>query len=131
MLACPLPLLKTCIPSFRKATLETTQGQIHGFLSPLPFKCYIHLWEIDLRFAPGLPPGRRGSGAQRQGSALEGVVEGVGGGGAPFPEEEAHAQGALLAGEQGHAPQGGRVFRGRQQTVRRVYGMMFRVEGQG
>ena len=41
-------------------TLETTKGQIDGFSSQFPFKCHSrgwHLWEIDLRFAPGLPPG--------------------------------------------------------------------------
>ena len=27
--------------SFSKATLETTQGQIDGLLSQLPFKCYL------------------------------------------------------------------------------------------
>jgi len=42
-------------------TQETTQGQIDGFFSQLQYKCYSkrwHLWEIDLRSAPGLPPGR-------------------------------------------------------------------------
>ena len=41
-------------------TLETTQGQIDGFLSQLPFKYYLPeeaSWEIDLGFTPGLPPG--------------------------------------------------------------------------
>jgi len=39
--------------------LETTQGQTDGVFSQLPYKSRIgwHLWEIDLRFASGLPPG--------------------------------------------------------------------------
>jgi len=37
------------------SALEATQGQIDGFFSQLPYKCYQYLWEIDLRFAPGLP----------------------------------------------------------------------------
>ena len=46
-------------------TLETTQEQIDGFFSQIPSKCYLpevafgwHMWEIDLDFPPGLPPGR-------------------------------------------------------------------------
>jgi len=42
------------------ATFEATQGQIDLFFSQLPHTCIRigwHLWEIDLIFAPGLPPG--------------------------------------------------------------------------
>ena len=41
-------------------TLEATQGQIGVFLSQLIYRCHRigwHLWEIDFRFANGLPPG--------------------------------------------------------------------------
>ena len=41
-------------------TLETTQGQIDCLLIQLSFKCYlpeVASLEMDLRFAPGLPPG--------------------------------------------------------------------------
>ena len=42
------------------STLEATHGQIDGFYSEphtnASSKSW-HLWEIDLRFAPGLPPG--------------------------------------------------------------------------
>ena len=41
-------------------TLEATQVQIDGFFSQLATRIGWHLREIDLIFAPGLPPGRRG-----------------------------------------------------------------------
>jgi len=42
------------------AALEATQGQIDGFLvnsHTNATRIVWHLWDIDLRFAPGLPPG--------------------------------------------------------------------------
>ena len=42
------------------SALEATQGQNDSVCSQIPYTCYLkkwHLWEIDLRFAPGLPPG--------------------------------------------------------------------------
>jgi len=38
------------------SALEATQGQNDSFFSQLLCKCYLR--EIDLRFAPGIPPGR-------------------------------------------------------------------------
>jgi len=40
-----------------RAALEATPGQIDGFLSQLATRIGWHLWEVDLRFAPGLPTG--------------------------------------------------------------------------
>ena len=40
-----------------QAALEATQVQIDAFLSQLATRIGWHLWEIDLRCAPGLPPG--------------------------------------------------------------------------
>jgi hypothetical protein len=39
--------------------LEATQGHIDGFFSQLPYECNQnrHMWELDLRFSPGLSPG--------------------------------------------------------------------------
>ena len=45
--------------SRREATLEATQGQIDGCFSQLATRIGWHLWEIDLRFAPGLPGDHR------------------------------------------------------------------------
>ena len=49
---------------WRGAALEATQGQMDGWLSQLPHKCYLeevtfveHLWEIDLMFALNSTPG--------------------------------------------------------------------------
>jgi len=39
-------------------TLEATQGQIVSQSPTDATRFWWHLWEIDLRFAPGLPPGR-------------------------------------------------------------------------
>ena len=50
--------------------LEATHGQIDGFFSQLPYKCHLEevaLWEIDFRFAPGLPPGWFCPRAERRG----------------------------------------------------------------
>jgi len=38
-------------------TLEATQVQIDALFGQLPTRIGWHLWETDLRFAPGLPPG--------------------------------------------------------------------------
>ena len=47
--------------SHSPATLEATQGQLDGLCIALPnthtTRIEWHLWEIDLRFAPGLLPG--------------------------------------------------------------------------
>ena len=37
--------------------LEATQGQMHGFVSQLSYKCLLKEWALGLRFAPGLPLG--------------------------------------------------------------------------
>jgi len=44
------------------STLDSTQGQMDGFFGQFPYNTNAtrigwRMWEIDLRFAPGLPPG--------------------------------------------------------------------------
>ena len=52
--------MASCTGAVEAKPIEATQGQNDGFFSQLPYKCHQHLWEIDLRFAPGLPPGWEG-----------------------------------------------------------------------